>query len=207
MKIINIELSKLKANPANPRVIKDDKFHKLVNSILCLPKMLEIRPIVGDRLTVLGGNQRLRAMQYIAGLQPGELLSRLRTLLDYQNKNQEGQVALEEYWIAWLDKHIVPYIEADELTDAEKQQFIIKDNASFGDWDWDALANEWDADKLVDWGVDTWQMDEGSSRDNNDNKEETGKEYKIEITCDNEDQIQQLYDELNEKYNYRIVIK
>lgn len=39
-------------------------------------------------------------------------------------------------------------------TDKQKQEFIIKDNASFGEWDWDLLANEWDHNELNDWGVD-----------------------------------------------------
>ncbi len=42
------------------------------------------------------------------------------------------------------------------MTDAEKQEFIIADNASFGEWDYDALANNWDADDLNSWGVDVW---------------------------------------------------
>lgn len=38
-------------------------------------------------------------------------------------------------------------------------QFIIKDNVSFGEWDWDALGNEWDPGQLNEWGLDTWQPD------------------------------------------------
>jgi ParB-like chromosome segregation protein Spo0J len=41
-----------------------------------------------------------------------------------------------------------------DWTDDEKNQFIIKDNASFGSWDWEILANEWNMQKIVDWGVD-----------------------------------------------------
>ena len=39
------------------------------------------------------------------------------------------------------------------LTDEQKREFVIKDNVAFGDWDWDALANEWDAQELNDWGL------------------------------------------------------
>jgi hypothetical protein len=39
-------------------------------------------------------------------------------------------------------------------TDEQKQEFIIKDNSSFGEWDWDTLANEWDTEKLDEWGLD-----------------------------------------------------
>ena len=56
------KLATIQANPNNPRIIKDDKFHKLVQSIRDFPKMLEIRPIVvNDDMVVLGGNMRLKA--------------------------------------------------------------------------------------------------------------------------------------------------
>jgi len=40
------------------------------------------------------------------------------------------------------------------LTEDQKRELIVKDNAAFGEWDWDALANEWDSLPLADWGVD-----------------------------------------------------
>jgi len=51
--------------------------------------------------------------------------------------------------------------KAADLTDDEKRRFIISDNASFGEWDYDQLANEWDAKDLTDWGVDVpnWVQD------------------------------------------------
>jgi site-specific DNA-methyltransferase (adenine-specific) len=48
----------------------------------------------------------------------------------------------------------VPVIFADDLTDEEQKQFIIKDNVGFGEWDWDMIANEWDAEELEEWGLD-----------------------------------------------------
>ena len=48
----------------------------------------------------------------------------------------------------------VPVIMADQLTEEQKRRFIITDNVGFGEWDWQALANEWDAGELADWGVD-----------------------------------------------------
>ena len=60
--IEKIKISEVKANPNNPRLIKDDKFKKLVNSIKTFPEMLELRPIiVNDDMIVLGGNMRLKA--------------------------------------------------------------------------------------------------------------------------------------------------
>ncbi len=118
MKTEKVKIGKIKNNPNNPRLIKDDKFKKLVKSVKEFPEMLEIRPIVVDKDNiVLGGNMRLRACQE-AGLK---------------------------------EVHI---IQADQLTEKQQREFIIKDNVGFGEWDWDDLANEWDVDELEDWGLD-----------------------------------------------------
>jgi hypothetical protein len=50
----------------------------------------------------------------------------------------------------------VEVIIADNLTDDQKREFIIKDNVGFGEWDWETLANEWDAEQLGEWGLDVW---------------------------------------------------
>jgi len=113
-----VPISQVIPNPTNPRIIKDDKFKKLVKSIQEFPQMLELRPIVVDsNMVVLGGNMRLKAC-IAAGLKE------------------------------------VPIIVADQLTDAQKGEFIIKDNVGFGEWDWDLLANEWDVEALTDWGLE-----------------------------------------------------
>ena len=115
---MKVEIKKVIPNPSNPRIIKDDKFKKLVKSIKEFPEMLELRPIVVDsNMVVLGGNMRLKAC-ISAGLVE------------------------------------VPIIIADQLTDEQKAEFIIKDNVGFGEWDWDLLANEWDIDALQDWGLE-----------------------------------------------------
>lgn len=54
----------------------------------------------------------------------------------------------------------IPIIVADELTEDEKQAFVIKDNLSFGEWDYDLLSNEWDSVELDDWGLDVWQNED-----------------------------------------------
>jgi 16S rRNA G966 N2-methylase RsmD len=118
MEITTTNISKIKPNPDNPRVIKDDKFDKLVKSIKEFPQMLEIRPIVvNDQMVVLGGNMRLKACI---------------------------EAGLTE----------LPVLMASSLTPEQQKEFIIKDNVGFGEWDWDTLANDWDAEKLTDWGLD-----------------------------------------------------
>ena len=113
-----VKLSDIRPNPNNPRVIKDDKFKKLVKSIQDFPQMLELRPIVvNDEMIVLGGNMRLKALEHLG---------------------------IEETFI----------IKAGDLTDKQEQEFIIKDNVGYGEWDWDQLANEWDVEDLDEWGLD-----------------------------------------------------
>lgn len=57
-------------------------------------------------------------------------------------------------------------IKADELSEEQKREFIIKDNVGFGEWDWDLLANEWNSVELEDWGMDNWQnMDDIETSD------------------------------------------
>jgi hypothetical protein len=48
----------------------------------------------------------------------------------------------------------VPIIKASNLTEQQQKEFIIKDNVGFGEWEWDSLANEWEAEELSEWGLD-----------------------------------------------------
>jgi len=115
---MKVSINSIYENKENPRIIKDAKFKKLVQSIKDFPEMLELRPIVVDSNNiVLGGNMRLKACK---------------------------EAGLKE----------VPIIVADQLTPEQQKEFIIKDNVGFGEWDWDILANEWDAELLDDWGLD-----------------------------------------------------
>jgi ParB-like chromosome segregation protein Spo0J len=54
----------------------------------------------------------------------------------------------------------IPIIVADEWTEEQKNEFLIKDNVGFGEWDWDSLANEWDAEKLDDWGLQIYGFED-----------------------------------------------
>lgn len=118
MKTQIVKLSSIKPNPANPRVIKDAKFEKLVKSIREFPQMLSIRPIVvNDDGIILGGNMRLKACK---------------------------EAGFTE----------VPVIYASDLTPEQQREFIIKDNVGFGEWDWEMISTEWDAEDLDDWGLD-----------------------------------------------------
>jgi hypothetical protein len=84
----------------------------------------------------------------------------------------------------------VPIIFADNLTEEQQKEFIIKDNSSFGEWDWDLLANEWDIDMLNDWGIDVPNFDVEDSIDETPEKEE---KLIINVRCENEESQEALY--------------
>ena len=126
-----MKLNQLKSNPNNPRLIKDDKFKKLVTSLREFPEMMEKRPMVcvtdtDGKLYPLGGNMRLKALQEL--------------------KYKE----IPDEWV----------MMADEWSEEKRKEFTIKDNVGFGEWDFDMLANEWDAEKLVEWGLDIPMFDD-----------------------------------------------
>jgi len=86
-----ISISKIIPNPANPRIIKDDKFKKLVKSIEEFPQMLELRPIVVDsNMVVLGGNMRLKAC-LAAGLKEVPVI-----IADQLNEQQKAEFIIKD---------------------------------------------------------------------------------------------------------------
>lgn len=157
MKTEHVKLSQVKINSDNPRTITKEKFNKLINSILVFPKMLELRPIVVDnKMSALGGNMRTEALRAISKMSVEEIAQRLHGIADFVEKSEGERKVLVDYWEKWLDNPIAFIIKASELSASERRQFMIKDNASFGQWDFDALANKWDNKRLDDWGVDVW---------------------------------------------------
>ena len=155
MRTIIKYIHEISTNEANPRYIREKKVRDLVNSIISFPKMLEIRPIVVDGdMMVLGGNQRLMALRQIAEMSDEELKSIIRKRKKTESLTKKKVEELEDFWISWKINPIVSVIEAKELTDYEKNEFVIKDNLPYGEWDYDILANVWDDAELLDWGMD-----------------------------------------------------
>ena len=163
-----MKLSKIKANPNNPRIIKDDKFKKLVKSINDFPKMMALRPIVVDEnFIVQGGNMRLKALQE----------------LKFKD--------IPDEWVK----------QVKDLNEDEKKQFIIKDNVGFGEWDWDDLANNWDAEQLTEWGLDIPNFEIAEEKELNDLSDKIESLYRIEIICKDEMEQELTYNKLIEQ-NY-----
>ena len=120
---VNLNVGQVKGLAKNPRLIRGEKFDKLVKSIIEFPEMLELRPIVVDEnMVVLGGNMRLKACH---------------------------EAGLTE----------IPILEAKNLTIEQKNEFLIKDNVGFGDWEWELIGNEWKSEQLEEWGLEVWQQE------------------------------------------------
>ena len=150
-----VKLSQIKVNKDNPRTITTEKFQLLVDSILVFPKMLELRPIVIDKLhQALGGNMRTRGLNYIAGLGIEDIEQRLAGIKDFWNMDTDQRDTLLSYWEEWLQDPTATIARADTLTEAEMKQFAIKDNVAYGQWDFEMLGNQFDEATLTAWGVD-----------------------------------------------------
>lgn len=184
MEIKKIPLSKLHLNtgqikdvPKNPRFIKDERFAALKKSIEDDPEMLSLRELVAydnnGELVVILGNMRYRAMKE----------------LGYKD---------------------APVKVLPAETDAKKlRAYIQKDNIAFGQNDWDLLGNEWDVTELEDFGLEcdfltdnedmTDNEDEGKNDEIEDFSSELTPQYKIEISFDNEEEQEKIYNELTER--------
>lgn len=120
---------------------------------------------------------RLTALSRIAQMNEEELQARLETLPEY-NDLPDGGYAVREYWQEFLNKPQAEVVIADDLSEDEKKQFIIKDNVNYGDWDYEELEN-WDQARLDDWGVDMTMPDFGDANFqilNNDKQQKDVKE-------------------------------
>ena len=154
MQTDKIKISKIRPNtgqidglPQNPRLLKDDRFHKLVKSIQDDPEMLDLRELIvvpkDGIYVVIAGNMRLRAMQEL--------------------KMKEAPCKV---------------LPADTTIEKLKA-YTIKDNVPFGEHDWSALANEWDAGQLAEWGLDVPIPDEDADHSNAPKSDDLYKPYSI----------------------------
>ena len=171
VKIYYRNIAEVKPNPRNPRIIRDEKFQKLVKSIKDFPEMLEKRPLVcftdaDGTLVVLGGNMRLRAAKE-AGMS------------------------------------MIPVMLADDWTEEKKAEFLIKDNVGFGEWNWEELANDWDGEKLDEWGLDVPNYSIGLDVNNmTDDDVDITEEFDPIGTMDGKQRVVFLFDGKDEAESY-----
>jgi hypothetical protein len=75
----------------------------------------------------------------------------------------------------------IPILIANNITQEQEREFLIKDNTSGGEWDWDILANEWDVDELEDWGMDVLLSDDDIKEINNPDNKDTENIFATEL--------------------------
>ena len=104
----------------------------------------------------------------------------------------------------------LPVILADGWTEEQKAEFLIKDNVGFGEWDWEQLANEWDAEKLDEWGLDIPEYN-GAGAEGQDAFDDDGidgkSQYGIIVMCESEGTQESTFRDLQGMgYNCKIVV-
>lgn len=150
-----VELKVVKENRNNPRKISSEKLFTLVRSILTLPKMLELRPlVVDDKYTIIGGNMRYKALNIISQMSEEEIKKEIFSI-GYFKKTDAEKDTLVGYWKNWTVNPVVSIVKAEELSPDEKKQFIVKDNVNYGQWD-ENLLQGFDKQLLGELGVMEW---------------------------------------------------
>lgn len=91
-------------------------------------------------------------------------------------------------------------LQIKDLNEDEKKQFIIKDNVGFGEWDYEDLANNWNAEELVEWGLDIPHF---APTIKDEIEEAFNESFKIEIICKDEEEQEKSYNALIENYDCR----
>lgn len=178
--IKHVERRKIKLNKDNPRYIKEAEFDKLKRSLLSFPEMLQAKPLGIANGVVLGGNMRLRAVSAIRGLEP-EAKERIREeqLIKRQEAGHTEQ-QLKEFVEALhylFAATTIPVIDVTTWPEEQRREYVIKDNANYGEWDSEELANGWADVDLQEWGVYlpiAFEEEDFDDDDNNDDGTSAG---------------------------------
>ena len=190
MNAVPIKISQLHPNtgqipgvPANPRFIKDESYEKLKQSIIADPEMLDLR-----ELLVYPHPDKAGHFIIIGG-------------------NMRYRICKE------LKYKTVPCKEIPKKTPANKLRAILtKDNVSFGSFDFDMLANDWDAGELESWGVDIPDFDPpGGDPPGGDPFGDEGitskNQFAVIVACPTEDRQIEIYNELTGMgYECKVVV-
>lgn len=182
--VAKIEYNKgqIEGLPANPRQWSQDELDRLKASIQETPELTLARGVLAFPIP---GTEKLAALG--------------------GNMRYAAAKSLKE-------KTLPAFIYPEDTTAEKLMEIVIKDNGTFGAWDVDALANQWDV-PFKDWGVPDWvtggdekKSDEKKSGEKKDLSGKINYEFKLEITCKTESEQEQMYNELTERgYQCRIL--
>ena len=174
---IELNTGQIEGLPANPRQWTRDDIDRIAASLKETPELFEMRPCIVYPLE--GGAKFVL------------LAGNLRFCGARQNEMKDVPCC------------VVPR----DMSIAKMKEIVLKDNGSWGAWDFDALANEWDDLPLTDWGVPVWKTEnEEEPKQPKDISDQIQNEFKVEVTCVNEAEQEQLYNKLiGEGYECRIL--
>lgn len=155
-----LDIRKLSVNPENPRTASEFMEGKLIESILVFPKMLEVRPIVvNSENVVLGGNMRLAMLKKILEMEDDEIEDYLFNQKKFRLMPKEEKDELFKYWAKFKSRPVVPVRRAENFTDDEEHEFLIKDNLHYGEDDVDILKHNFDRESISDYtGSVPWNL-------------------------------------------------
>lgn len=155
-----LDIRTLSVNPENPRTASEFMEGKLIESILVFPKMLEVRPIVvNGENTVLGGNMRLSMLKKIVEMEDDEIEDYMFNQKKFRLMPNEDKEQLREYWRKFKEEPVVPVRRAEDFTDDEEHEFLIKDNLHYGEDDVDVLKHNFDRESISDFtGSVAWNL-------------------------------------------------
>lgn len=186
MELKRVTKDQLTKNDQNPRTISELKLGQLIESLLNFPEMLSIRPIVmGSEGISLGGNMRLQAIEEIRSyIHPRkvELLTEQREKRAAAGLTVEQDEKFEDAINHLLFDQDYLVIDVSFLNKEKQDEFIIKDNVSFGDWDWGAVEKLWGKETVSSWGLDVPKWIE-AKEEKNEEKEYSEDDVHTDHTC------------------------
>lgn len=162
MQIKQCKIEELKENPNNPRTISEYMLNVLAKSLLAFPRMLETRPIVvNEDMMALGGNQRLKSLKKILQYDEDEI----KKILTDAKKTE-----YLKFWKEFKKTHTIKVYIADDLTEFQQRDFVVKDNKYYGENDNAKLMLMIDDKLYTEWtGIDNSQLTVFDSAMNDEN--------------------------------------
>lgn len=176
-----VAIDELRENAENPRKISGEQLRKLTVSLLMFRGMMSLRPIAANEGNViLGGNMRYRALNLILQMSEQEL----REAVD--NNATEGMTDAErerivQEWLKWQQDPQVEVVAADGLSEEQTDEFVIKDNVQFGEWDVEKLKGDFAPMKLMGWGLQQTELPVEVMMDTTDTDADEADELRVII--------------------------
>lgn len=178
------DIRKLKPNPDNPRTMSEFMEGKLIESILVFPKMLELRPIlVNKESIIIGGNGRVECLNKIMNLDDNEIEDYLFNQKKFRMSSEEDKTALLAYWVKWKRKPVVPVRILDDVSAEEEKEILVKDNLHYGEDDIELMKQHFERETIGDYfGSVPWNLYDYNDKINDKNLDLT-KTYPEKFKC------------------------